>query len=393
MTEQKAYFSGIAAALKADGIARPVIVIDKTRLDENIRFLTGGLPPGMAFRIVAKSLPSAALLAHIMALAGTDRLMTFNTQMLGQLSEAFPKAGQLLGKPMPVAAAAAYLRAASPEAAGRVQWLVDTQARLKQYAELAEAAGRGLAINLELDVGLHRGGLKPGAALQAALELIQAHPRLSLAGFMGYEPHVPSLPEDSGWQGRALDGAWGDYRKALEQAAGVFGEAHVRGMTRNAGGSPTYRLYKGTEVANEIAAGSGLVKPSGFDTPLLEPLQPAAFIATPALKVQKTVYPASEYSGRPPKPLPPERAMTVFIHGGRWMADVIAPTGLTDKGAPVDSSNQDWLLGPAGLDLQPDDFVFLRPRQSEAVLLQFGDLAVYENGQITQMWPVLPVSA
>lgn len=393
MTEQKAYFSGIAAALKAEGIAWPVIVIDKTRLDANIRFLTGGLPPGMAFRIVAKSLPSVPLLAHIMALAATDRLMTFNAQMLGQLSAVFPRAGQLLGKPMPAAAASAYLQAAAPEAAGRVQWLVDTQARLKQYAELAEAAGRDLAINLELDVGLHRGGLKPGAALQAALELIHAHPRLSLAGFMGYEPHVPSLPEDSGWQRRALEGAWGDYRKALEQAAGVFGEAHVRGMTRNAGGSPTYRLYKGTEVANEIAAGSSLVKPSGFDTPLLEPFRPAAFVATPALKVQPTAYPAAEYSGRAARPVPPERATTVFIHGGRWMTDVVFPAGLTAEGAPVRSSNQDWLFGPDSLDLQPDDFVFLRPRQSEAVLLQFGDLAIYENGQITQMWPVLPVSA
>lgn len=390
---EAAYVSLVGAALKAAGIAWPVIVIDKARLDENIRQMASALPPGMGLRIVAKSLPSVPLLAHVMAQAGTDRLMTFNTRMLGQLSEAFPAASQLLGKPVPAAAAKACLDAVAPEAAANVEWLVDTNERLAQYADLAQGADRSLSINLELDVGLHRGGFCPGADLQAALEEIHAHPRLGLAGFMGYEPHVPSLPKATGWQARALEGAWGDYRRALDQAAAVFGAAHVEAMTRNAGGSPTYRLYNDTGIANEVAAGSGLVKPSGFDLTLLEAMQPAAFIATPALKVQPTIYPATEYSGRPAKPVAPEKALTVFIHGGRWMADPVWPPGLTDEGAPVRSSNQDWLLGPASLAVQPDDFVFLRPRQSEAVFLQFGDLAIYEDGRITQMWPVLPVSA
>ena len=43
--------------------------------------------------------------------------------------------------------------------------------------------------------------------------------------------------------------------------------------------------------------------------------------------------------------------------------------------------------------MRPDDFVFLRPTQSEAVLQQFGDIAVYENGRITEMWPVFPAQA
>jgi D-serine deaminase-like pyridoxal phosphate-dependent protein len=51
------------------------------------------------------------------------------------------------------------------------------------------------------------------------------------------------------------------------------------------------------------------------------------------------------------------------------------------------------LTGSARVQLQPDDFVFLQPDQSEAVFLQFGDLAVYENGKITARWPTFPVSA
>jgi D-serine deaminase-like pyridoxal phosphate-dependent protein len=37
--------------------------------------------------------------------------------------------------------------------------------------------------------------------------------------------------------------------------------------------------------------------------------------------------------------------------------------------------------------------VFLRPDQSEALFLQFGDLAVYDGSAIVEMWPTLPVSA
>jgi D-serine deaminase-like pyridoxal phosphate-dependent protein len=40
--------------------------------------------------------------------------------------------------------------------------------------------------------------------------------------------------------------------------------------------------------------------------------------------------------------------------------------------------------------LQADDYVFFRPRQSEAVLQQFGDIAVMEDGRITERWPVMP---
>ncbi len=36
-----------------------------------------------------------------------------------------------------------------------------------------------------------------------------------------------------------------------------------------------------------------------------------------------------------------------------------------------------------------DDHVFLRPTQSEAVMLQFGDLVVVRGGRIVDSWPVL----
>ena len=166
------YFAKLQKALAAAGLAEPVLLIDRSKLDKNIKQLRRMLPRHMAYRIVAKSLPCAPLLAHIAAAAKTDRLMSFNREMSQQLLTALPQADQLLGKPLPVAAAAglfdALPAAKGKLAARRIQWLIDTPQRLKQYEALAKKLGLKLRINLEVDVGLHRGGMVPGDALDAA---------------------------------------------------------------------------------------------------------------------------------------------------------------------------------------------------------------------------------
>mgnify|MGYP007112008048 CR=1 FL=1 len=43
------------------------------------------------------------------------------------------------------------------------------------------------------------------------------------------------------------------------------------------------------------------------------------------------------------------------------------------------------------VDIDVDDFIFLRSMQSEAVLLQFGDLLAVRGQQVEARWPVLPV--
>ena len=394
---RKPYFLDMQKALKAANIAQPTLVIDRARLNTNIDQLMSDLPDGMGYRIVAKSLPSLDLIGHVRARSGTDRLMTFNLPMLLALSEAMPEASQLLGKPLPAQAAKNYFNALSPdkaEAGARIEWLVDTPARLDQYAAIADAQGADMAINIELDVGLHRGGMEPGDALSGMMETIRQSNRLSFAGMMGYEPHLSKLPIALGWQERAKEGAWAIYREALGTADDVFGESNVRASTRNAAGSPTYRLYEDTEIANELSIGSALVKPTDFDTDLLEAFQPAAFIATPAIKVlDETRLPALEFADGAKRMIDPNLDKTIFMYGGKWMALPEDPPGLRYNNTFGHSSNQEMLNGGPNTDIKTDDFVFLRPTQSEAVFLQFGDIAVYENGAIVDSWSVFPASA
>ena len=137
--------------------------------------------------------------------------------------------------------------------------------------------------------------------------------------------------------------------------------------------------------------GSALVKPSDFDAPLLADLQPAAWIATPVLKVQGFRAPDGvEALGQLAQSWDPNQRTAHFIHGGHWLAHPESPEGLQASPLIGPSSNQQLFLGSGRQGLQPDDLIFFRPTQSEAVLQQFGDIAVVEGDRVVAMWPVFP---
>ena len=396
MNEARAeYFSKVQKALKREAIAEPLVVVDRQRLNANISQLKKMLPSDMGFRIVTKSLPCGPLLTHIATRADTDRLMTFNATMALQMLDLMPTADQLMGKPLPIAAVSSFFRTMPirkrAEAARQIQFLVDTPQRFLEMRNLAHDKKLHLRVNLEIDVGLHRGGMEPGAEIDNVLQAIANTPNIELSGLMGYEPHLSKIPKLKGWRGRARKGATDAFRAARAQVAAHFSPAEIAKMTFNMAGSPTFGLYSTTSHANEISAGSALVKPSDFDLPILKAFQAAAFIATPALKVSQGIRPpAGEYAEAIPRK--PKAGTTIFIHGGYWMAQPVFPSKLKNSTLFGRSSNQEMLVGPARTDLAVDDFVFLRPTQSEAVFLQFPKIAVLDGRRIAEYWFPLPVS-
>ena len=70
------------------------------------------------------------------------------------------------------------------------------------------------------------------------------------------------------------------------------------------------------------------------------------------------------------------------------MAHLESPPGLRTNALFGRSSNQEMVNGSAVVPLEVDDYVFLRPTQSEFVMLQFGDLVVMRGGKIVDHWPV-----
>lgn len=373
-----AYFSRLNEMLKRSGPGRPVMLVDTGRMAHNIDVLAKSVGPDKTYRVVVKSLPSVPLVEHVMQRANTNALMVFHQPFLNIVAERFPDADVLLGKPMPVAAARTYydqvdLRRYDPSR--RVQWLIDTPERLQQYQALARELGVKMRVNVEIDVGLHRGGLTEPAALAAMLDVIGEDPKhLAFSGLMGYEPHLTGLKAELDHP--AVQSVLAIYRSFLDtvRQRGI----PLEGLTLNGAGSHTLRIYEKDHTMNDLAAGSGVVMPSDFDTYHLAEHRPAVFIATPILK---------RYDGNPfmPDP-PPDMERLYYIYGGYWKANMVSPA---ETGKPIyQSTNQSPITTSRRVDLAVDDYMFLRPTQSEFVMLQFGDLLAVKDGEIADRWPV-----
>jgi D-serine deaminase-like pyridoxal phosphate-dependent protein len=390
------YFTEVSQALRQAGIATPTLVIDRQQLQKNVGQIVSNINGRVGLRLVVKSLPCLSLIQEITRITHSQHMMLFSLPQL--LTMAKGEVDILLGKPMPVAAAASFyqrLPSASFAPDRQLQWLIDTPERLIQYRDLARGQALNLRVNFEIDVGLHRGGIPDAQTLQQMLEILKSEPRLQFSGMMGYDAHVAKIPDLPGLQKQAHEHAHTLYDSYARQALASLKPDGDTRFTFNAAGSPTYRLYDGSGVENEVSVGSAMVKASDFDLPGLADLQPAVFIATPVLKVlDKFQMPYGvEFLGAAARAWDPNQQRGVFIYGGNWLADPVSPAGLSYSGLYGTSSNQQLLLDSGQQNLKADDFVFFRPRQSEAVLQQFGDIAVVENGKIVEMWPAFQATA
>jgi D-serine deaminase-like pyridoxal phosphate-dependent protein len=391
-----AYFAQLQAGLRAASIAQPTIVVDRERFMRNLeRIGQRAGSQGMPLRVVVKSLPAFAMVDAALSSWNSDRAMLFNAAQLMQVASERPAAQMLLGKPLP-AAAARHVLANAPTAQERIEWLVDTPARLQQYRDLARAARQPLKLNIEIDVGLHRGGVESTDELARMLAMIRDEPLLRWSGFMGYDAHVVGVPDIADGRRKAVDAARERYAAMWRMAQQVLpAQARRDALTLNTGGSPTYHLHDRHGLPNEVAVGSAALKPADFDLPSLADLEPAVFIATPMLK-DLGAFRLPEGAGfvsALARAWDANQARALAIHGGDWNAVPVSPGGIAPSRLFGASSNQQVMVASAHTGLAPDDFVFFRPRHSEAVLLHFGDIAMVEQGRVVQMAPVFPVSA
>ncbi|WP_170325774.1 alanine racemase [Ruegeria arenilitoris] len=371
MTE---YLQTLSDTLHAYGVDKPVTVVDLDRLDANCALAVSRSDVGLARRLVAKSLPCLPLLDHIRGRISTSDLMTFSEPMLQALLQAEPKTDHLIGKPLPVSSAARVL-AACPDAAARVQWLIDTPERLHDYLALAADRQSALRLSLEVDIGLHRGGFQPEHVADIARE-IDANPNARLSGLMGYEAHLAKLP--GFLKKRATRMSADAFRCAVSNLP--KGE---EGLCLNTGGSLTFQSYGARDGATEVAFGSVLVKPSDFDHASTQEFQPAAFIATPILKAMPgNSLPGLDFLKR--------TKTDIAVFGGHFLAQPVFPAGFGYSTIFGRSSNQEVWTGPPSAIVAPGNIALLRPTQSEAVLNQFGTMLAVRGNQVVAEWECLP---
>jgi D-serine deaminase-like pyridoxal phosphate-dependent protein len=389
-----AYFRALNEELKKNGPMRPCLVIDLDRLDHNIDLVARSVKAPKHYRIVEKSLPSAKLIEYIAKRAGTKRLMSFHQPFVNDDAAAFPDSDILIGKPLPVRSAELFYKnlKSTFDPARQLQWLIDTPEHLQQYLELAKGLGTKLRISIEIDVGLHRGGVRSNDSLGQILDLISAYPQsLELSGFMGYDPHAGmAVPRLLGSHEELFRKGMAIYRGFVDFTRNQYANLWREDLTLNAAGSPTYKLHEAEMLSNDISVGSALLKPTHYDLDTLTEHVPAAYIATPVLKAVGPIQlPALDETSRVLSWWDPNQRQTYFIYGGSWMAEYESPKGLQFNATYGHSTNQEIVNGSPEVGLEVDDQVFLRPTQSEFVLLQFGDLVAVRDGRVVDYWAPL----
>lgn len=385
------YFNNLNKELKNYHRAIPCLLVDLDILDQNITVLKNSIHPKSDLRIVVKSLPSFELLQYIMQKTNSTKLMVFHQPFLTDLASKLNNdVDILLGKPMPIKTAEYFYNNLPQQHNGfnpftQIKWLLDTEKRIEEYISLAKKLNQKLRLNVEIDVGLHRGGFTLIKSLKKALSLIENHKNfVEFTGYMGYDPHVVKLPRILRTQKKSLQLANDFYNECKALVQKEFPKLWNENLTFNGAGSPTLHLHKNNSPTNDIAAGSCLVKPTTFDIPSLQEYQPASFIATPILKTfTDTTIPGLEFL---------KRFFTkdsAFIYGGFWKADYHYPKGIKQNNLFGASTNQTMINIPKSSSLSVDDFVFLRPHQSEFVFLQFGEILPVRNGKIQKSWGLL----
>ncbi len=390
------YFKNLNQALKNHTRAIPCLLIDLNRLDKNLVALKRNWPPTAQFRIVVKSLPSWELIEYIMQQASTKKLMVFHqpflTEIIGKLDA---EADVLLGKPMPIKTTSYFYNNLTDTNKGfnsylQIQWLVDTEKRIQEYIDLAKKLNQKLRLNIEIDVGLHRGGFTTTDSLKKGLQLIDNNKEwISFSGLMGYDPHVVKIPSILRSQEKSLRLANTFYEECKTLIRQEFPALWSDTLTFNGAGSPTLQLHEESSPLNDISAGSCLVKPTTFDLPTLATYEPASYIASPVLKALKgTTLPGLERMKSFMNLISSSNQQSFYIYGGFWKADYCYPEGIKQNGMFI-STNQTMVNGPSSIKLAIDDFVFLRPHQSEFVFLQFGEILPIRNGKIETAWGIL----
>ena len=402
------YFAMLNQTLKNARVGRARILIDQERLDHNLAVIHGNIPSPQHYRIVVKSIPCVELLRYIKARIGTNKFMVVHEPFLRVILENFePGIDILLGKPLPVFACEEFFNdipaALSERAQKEIQWLVDTDVRMQEYLDFASQKGLTLRVSVELDIGLHRGGVDSFEQLDAILKIIQANPdRLIFSGYMGYDGHVAAAPGifTSARQAALAEFAenMAVYQGYIEHGRQHFPKLFSGNLAFNSGGSSTYSLFGQAPFITDVGIGGAVLRPASYPALFLGDLQPAEFVATPMIKLWKgAVIPYIEGLAGFLRWWNPNDQCSFGIYGGSWAGAIVAPPELhaqmltsTDPANENLVTNQSILNGSRKVGWGMGDFAFYYPKQSDA-MFQFEDILLIRDGRVTGCWKVFDV--
>jgi len=129
---------------------------------------------------------------------------------------------------------------------------VDSEDNVAMLAEAARGAGVVLRVVIEVNIGMNRAGVEPGAPCVALAKFIAGRPGLKFAGLMGWEGHT--APLDAANKLAAVAAAV----RAIVHSAELCRAAGLPADIVSCGGTGTYWVTATQPGVTEIEAGGGV---------------------------------------------------------------------------------------------------------------------------------------
>ena len=130
---------------------------------------------------------------------------------------------------------------------------VDSLANIEELAATAQSSGRTLGLVVEVDIGMHRAGVQPGAPVVALARAIAGHPGLVFKGVTGWESHTVTIA-DPQEKARAVAAAIALLTASAEacRAAGLYAPIV------SCGGTGTFPYCIRQPGVTEVQVGGGI---------------------------------------------------------------------------------------------------------------------------------------
>ena len=230
-------------------LATPALVLDLDAFERNLaRMAEHCRTAGLALRPHAKTHKSLAV-AKAQIAAGAIGICCAK---LGE-AEAMAEGGIdsiLITSPVVAAQGIARLMALDAKISD-LMVVIDNPLNAEALAAAAAEAGRTLKVLIDLDVGLHRTGIRPGDDALELAELIAATGTLDLKGLQAYAGHLMHIHDFAERREKSLAAMTmlGEMRDALKQKG-------LPCEILSGGGTGTYNIDPEASVLTELQGGS-----------------------------------------------------------------------------------------------------------------------------------------
>jgi D-serine deaminase-like pyridoxal phosphate-dependent protein len=345
-----------------DELDTPALLVDLDVLDANIgRIAAACRSNGVRWRPHVKSVGVPAI-AHRMLQAGAAGITCAKLDEAEAMVDAglddILIANQVVG-------ARKIARLVNLASRAAVIAAVDDPGQAGQLGAAALRAGVRLRVVIEVDIGLHRAGVSPGAPVVELARTIAMEPGLELLGVMGWEGHAARIPDPS------------EKRLAVARAIGLLsGSAaacRAAGLpiaVVSCGGTGTYPIAVDQAGVTEIQAGGGVFSDVRYRT-LMGVDQPYALTVLTTVTSRpnpgRIVCDAGKRTmsgdGAVPLPIGIGPVLSVVLSAEHTTIELASPCAEPRVGAHLE-----FVVGQADTTVQLHDEVFgARDRRVEAV--------------------------